>query len=46
MNDLPSVVDRAQINMYADNTGLQCYGEDLRVHNDLQSDFYQVQDWV
>ena len=47
VNDLPSVVDCAQINMYADDTELHCYGEDLQhVQNDLQSDLYQVQDWV
>ena len=41
VNDLPSVVDHAQINMYADDTKLHCCGEDLQcVQNDLQSDLY------
>ena len=45
VNDLPSVVDHAQINMYADNTELHCCGEDLQsVQNDLQSDLHRVQD--
>ena len=47
VNDLPSVVDHAQINMYADDTELHCCGEDLQcVQNDLQSDLYRVQDWL
>ena len=45
VNDLPTVVDHAQIK-YADDTELHCCGEDLQcVQNDLQSDFYQAQDW-
>ena len=41
VNDLPSVVDHAQINMYADDTELHSCGEDLQsVQNDLQSDLY------
>ena len=47
VNDLPSVVDHAQINMYADDTELHCCGKDLqRVQDDLQSDLYRVQDWL
>ena len=47
MNDLPTVVDYVQINMYADDTMLHCCGEDLQcVQNDLQSDLYQVQGWL
>ena len=37
VNDLPSVVTHAQINMYADDTKLHCCGEDLcNVQCDLQ----------
>ena len=47
VNDLPTVVDHAQINMYADDTVLHCCGEDLQcVQNDLQSDLYRVQGWL
>ena len=47
VNDSPTVVDHAQINMYADDTKLHCCGEDLQcVQNDLRSDFYRVQDWL
>ena len=47
VNDLPSVVDHAQINMYAHDTELHCCGEDLQsVQNDLQSDLYRIQDWL
>ena len=46
-NDLPSVVHHARINMYADDTELHCCGDDLQtVQSNLQSDFYQVQDWL
>ena len=41
VNDLPSVVDHAQFNMYADDTELHCCGEGLQcVQNDLQSYLY------
>ena len=47
VNDLPSVVDHAQINMYVDDTELHCYGEDLQsVQNDFQPDLHRVQDWL
>ena len=47
VNDLPSVVNYAQLNMYADDTELHCCGEDLQsVQDDLQSDLYQIQDWL
>jgi len=46
VNDLPAVVDHAQINMYADDTELHCCGEDLQHYqNDLQSDLNRVQEW-
>ena len=47
VNDLPSVVNHAQINMFADDTELHCSGEDLpSVQNDLQSDLHRVQNWL
>ena len=47
VNDLPSVVNYAQLNMYADDTELHCCGEDLQsVQDDLQSDLYRIQDWL
>ena len=43
MNELPVVVDHAQINMYANDIELHCCGVDLQnVQNDLQSDLCQV----
>ena len=47
VNDPPNVVTHAQINMYADDTELHCYGEDLRnVQCNLQLDLCRVQDWL
>ena len=46
MNELPVVVDHAQINMYANDIELHCCGVDLQnVQNDHQSALCQVQDW-
>ena len=44
VNDLPVIVEHANVNMYADNTDLYCCGEDLqRVENNLQSDLNRIQ---
>jgi len=44
VNDLPAIVEHANVNMYADDTELYCCGEDLqRVENNLQSDLNRIQ---
>jgi len=47
VNDLPAIVEHANVNMYADDTELFCCGEDLQwVEGNLQSDLNRIQHWL
>ena len=47
VNDLPTVVEHAEVNMYADDTELHCCGNNLQtVERDLQSDLDRIHCWL
>jgi len=47
VNDLPVIVEYANVNLYADDTELHCCGEDLRqVECNFQSDLNRIQRWL
>jgi len=47
VNDLPSIVEHANVNMYADDTELHCCGGNLQhVEDNFQSDLHYIQHWL
>ena len=47
VNDLPVIVEHANVNMYTDDTELHCCGENLQhVLDNFQSDLNRIQCWL
>jgi len=47
VNDLPTVVEHAEVNMYADDTELHCCGNSLQtVESNRQSDLDRIHCWL